>query len=226
MLAQGCQHNQMQDARFDTFWYNEQTGAQSCVGARLESMHLCTSCIAAHDMRCRSPSDTGPFVLRALAPHALQLEQLPSVYGLMHGGQWVGSSAGGSRAQPTWASNPQFLLTCPREATALVCLQRPDVCNSLLQQPFEPSGCISLTACRPDAAAGGRVGTPAVAAAATAAAAAAAVAASKVVGSSGYSSMERTALLLRLQPDTPYVLVPSTAEPGVCATCKLCCTPR
>jgi hypothetical protein len=167
---------------------------------------------------CRCPSDTGPFVLRAWAPCCVALEQLPSPYSLTHGGQWFGSSAGGSRAQTTWASNPHYLLTSRREATALLCLQRPDVCNSLLPQPYDPSGCISLTVCQPVAAtAAAKAGTPAVVAAQSlvaAAAAATGAAGSKVVGSTDYSSMDRAVLMVKLMPDTPYVLVPSTVEPG------------
>jgi hypothetical protein len=97
---------------------------------------------------------------------------------------------------------------------ALVCLQRPDVCNSLLQQPFDPSGCISLTVCQPGAVMATKVGTPAVVEAEKLTAAAAAPAGSKVAAATDYSRMDSTALLLKLQPDTPYVLVPSTAEPG------------
>jgi len=169
-------------------------------------------------MRCatchRSASDTGPFVLRAWAPGPVQLEQLASPYSLAQGGQWAGSSAGGSRACTTWASNPHLCVTCTREATALVCLQRPDVCNSLLEQPFDPHGCISITVCRPEASATspGKARTPSVAAAPAAAAG------GKVVGSTDHSRMDRTVLLMKLQPDTPYLLVPSTAEPGM--TCR------
>lgn len=101
-------------------------------------------------------------------------------------------------------------MTCAREATALVCLQRPDVCNSLLEQPFDPHGCISITVCRPEVqtTSPGKARTPSVAATPAAAAG------SKVVGSTDYSRMDRTVLLMKLQPDTPYLLVPSTAEPG------------
>lgn len=167
-------------------------------------------------MCCRCASDAGPFVLRACAPCEVALEQLPSPYRLTQCGQWFSSSAGGSRTHATWASNPHYLLTCKREATALLCLQRPDVCNSLLPQPFDASGCISLTVCQPVAAAAPKAGTPAVVAAQSlvAAAAAAGAAGSKVLGCTDHGSMDRTALMLKLMPDTPYVLVPSTAEPG------------
>lgn len=67
-----------------------------------------------------------------------------------------------------------------------------------------------------------KAGTPAVVAAQSlaAAAAAAGAAGSKFVGAtSDHSSMGQTALLLQLMPDTPYVLVPSTAEPGTGHCC-------
>lgn len=146
----------------------------------------------------------------------MQLEQLPSPYSLTQGGRWLGSSAGGSRGYTTWPSNPHFLITSRREATALLCLQRPDVCNSLMPQPFERSGCIGLTVCQPGGAVPARPGTPAAVAAQSqlAAAAAATAAGAKVVGATDHGSMARTALLLQLQPDTPYVLVPDTQEPG------------
>lgn len=105
----------------------------------------------------------------------------------------------------------------------MLCLQRPDVCNSLLVQPFEPSGRISLTVCQPVVGmSAAKAGTPAVVAAQSlaAAAAAAGAAGSKVVGATSYGSMDQTALLLQLMPNTPYVLVPSTAEPG---TRHCCC---
>lgn len=163
---------------------------------------------------CRSAADTGPFILRAWAPCAVQLEQLPSPHSLRQGGRWLGSSAGGGRAHATWASNPQYLVTCARETTALLCLQRPDVCNSLMPQPFEPQGCVNLTVCQLNTPAGAKVGTPAVMAANALAAAAAAAAGSKVVGSTHDCRMDRTVLLCKLLPGTPYVVVPSTAEPG------------
>lgn len=190
---------------------------RKCALIACQSLHHSVDRFLYSISTCRDTSDTGPFVLRAWAPCSVQLEQLPAPYSLTPRGQWLGSSAGGSRAHVTWASNPHILITCPREATALLCLQRPDVCNSLVPQPFDASGCISLTLCQPQAsAATGRLGTPAVAVsqALLSAAAAAAAANSKVVGATDGSSMDRAALLVKLQPDTPYALVPSTAQPG------------
>jgi hypothetical protein len=54
-----------------------------------------------------------------------------------------------------------------------------------------------------------------------AAAAAAAATAPRVVGFTDYSRMDRTVLMVKLMPDTPYVLVPSTAEPG--EELRACC---
>lgn len=163
---------------------------------------------------CRNPSDKGQFLLRAWSPCDLHLEEEPPPYLVTHNGRWSGSSAGGSRAHASWGCNPQINITCTRQATALICLQRPDVCNSVMQLPFDPAGCISLTVCQQQGAAGLRPGSPTNSAAHASGDCMPACGSVMVVGSTQSSSMDSMVVLLRMQPDTSYVVTPSTAHPG------------
>ncbi|WIA30134.1 hypothetical protein OEZ86_000227 [Tetradesmus obliquus] len=161
----------------------------------------------------RRAGDTGPFTLRVYGPHAMQLEQLPSPMSLVLGGQWLAHQAGGRSCHASWGSNPQYLISCQRETTALLALLRPDVANSLVPQPFDPQQCIGLTLAVPEVTPGGwgrRCCIP--------------------PGSSGrelvhaesdFCTMAEAVLLVRLQPEVPYVLVPSTADPGIEAPFEL-----
>ncbi|CAD7698193.1 unnamed protein product, partial [Ostreobium quekettii] len=48
-----------------------------------------------------------PFVLRTFSSVPIEIEQLPAPLSLVVSGYWTGASAGGSRHNPTWGSNPQ-----------------------------------------------------------------------------------------------------------------------
>jgi hypothetical protein len=125
---------------------------------------------------------------------------------LLTGGQWLGRQAGGRSCHASWGSNPQHLISCQRETTALLALLRPDVANSLVPQPFDPRQCIGLTLAAPEVTAGGWGRRCCI-----------------VPGSSGravvhaesdFCTMDEAVLLVQLQPEVPYVLAPSTADPG------------
>ena len=50
-------------------------------------------------------------MLRTFSSSPLEVEQLPSPLSLVLGGHWAGYLAGGSREHPTWASNPQYMIS-------------------------------------------------------------------------------------------------------------------
>eukprot|EP00879_Flechtneria_rotunda_P018925 GHRR01019864.1.p1 GENE.GHRR01019864.1~~GHRR01019864.1.p1 ORF type:complete len:328 (+),score=133.17 GHRR01019864.1:1233-2216(+) len=126
------------------------------------------------------------------------------------GGQWIAHLAGGRSCHPTWGSNPQYLITCQRETTAVIALLRPDVRNSLMALPYNPDECIGITVCTAEVTADGLGRRCAVR-----------QPAAEVYAESEFASMDEAVLLVRLQPEVPYVVVPSTAGPGVQAPYEL-----
>lgn len=122
---------------------------------------------------------------------------------LLAGGQWVSHLAGGRSSTPTWGSNPQYLISCQRETSAVLALLRPDVCQGPAQPPYQPEGCIGITLCTPEATQDGLGKRTAIR-----------HRAAEVYAESDYTSMTEAVLLVQLQPEVPYVVVPSTAAPG------------
>eukprot|EP00878_Enallax_costatus_P025939 GHUV01027799.1.p1 GENE.GHUV01027799.1~~GHUV01027799.1.p1 ORF type:complete len:171 (-),score=47.02 GHUV01027799.1:555-1067(-) len=112
-------------------------------------------------------------------------------------------AGGRSCHHQTWGSNPQYLISCQRETTAIIALLRPDVRNSLLPQPYDPRQCIGVTVCTPQSTAEGLGRRAAVW-----------DAGAEVYAESDFTAMDEAVLLMQLQPEVPYLLAPSTAEPG------------
>lgn len=116
----------------------------------------------------------------------------------------MGHMAGGRRCHhQSWGNNPQNLISCQRETTAIIALVRPDVRNSLLPQPFDPEQCIGMTVCTPENTGDGLGRRAAVW-----------DAVSQVYVESDFTAMDEAVLMMQLQPEVPFLLVPSTAEPG------------
>lgn len=128
---------------------------------------------------------------------------------MITGGEWRACQAGGRSCHANWGSNPQYLLSCQRETTALLALLRPDVCNSLAPQPFDPRQCIGLTLAAPEVTAGGW-GRRCCIVPGDSSSSSQGV----LYAESDFCAMDEAVLLVRLQPEVPYLLAPSTADPG------------
>ncbi len=156
------------------------------------------------------------------------------------GGQWAGQLAGGSRSHPTWGSNPQYLLSCQRATTAVISLTRPRPAEAPasgahpvatdMGTAAETATPAALPAAQeqsasfgdPDAFIGLTIATPEESSEGLGRRAAL-LHEADVLAESGHGSCEEAVLVLALQPGTTYLLVPSTAAPGVDGCGWMCC---
>lgn len=73
--------------------------------------------------------------------------QVPSPVALVVGGSWKGHLAGGRLPQPTWPSNPQFMIAAQQRAEVMVVLVRTDGASAnAMDGPHDPQAAIGLVA--------------------------------------------------------------------------------
>ncbi|GMH35385.1 hypothetical protein BSKO_03253 [Bryopsis sp. KO-2023] len=144
----------------------------------------------------------GPFVLRSFSSLPVEVEQLAAPLSLVVSGHWNGCSAGGQRRHPTWASNPQYMLNVEHKTTVVISLSRPDIRHSIIPPKFKPDEVLSLVVTTPelsDEGLGPRLGIRS---------------AEDVIAEKDTDGMAECVLRLELEPETPYVLVPSLSMPS------------
>lgn len=71
---------------------------------------------------CSRPADEAAFVLRTFSSSPLEVEQLPSPLSLVLGGQWANYLAGGGPDQPTFGSNPQYMISTQHSTQVCECV--------------------------------------------------------------------------------------------------------
>ncbi|GLC47345.1 Calpain-type cysteine protease dek1, partial [Pleodorina starrii] len=150
--------------------------------------------------------EEGAFILRTLSASPLEVEQLPAPLCLVVGGQWTGFLTGGGRSCPTWGSNPQYMVSCSQRAQVVASLTRLDLKYALIKAPRDPALDLDLVLARPEQGPDGpgrraAVRDPDLVAAAQQ---------QQLAGSN-----EEVVMSVVLEPETPYVLVPSIATPGI-----------
>ncbi|KAG2495537.1 hypothetical protein HYH03_006480 [Edaphochlamys debaryana] len=158
--------------------------------------------------------EEGAFVLRTLASSPLEVEQLPAPLCLVVGGHWSGFLAGGGRSHPSWGSNPQYMISAAHQGQVVASISRLDLKYAILKAPRDPSLDLDLTLCAPDSRGPDGPGRR------TAVRDSEVLAASSLAAS-GAPSNEEAVLSVTLEPETPYLLVPSLATPGVEAPYEL-----
>jgi len=155
--------------------------------------------------------DEGAFVLRVFSSSPLEVEQLPSPLSLVLGGQWVGFLAGGSRKHTTFGSNPQYMISTQHRTQVVLCVSRLDVRYAIIKPQYNPEQCVGLLLLEPEKAGpdGGLGRRSAVRNE------------SEVYAQAECSNMEEAVMLVTLEPETPYVLVPCLATAGIEAPFEL-----
>lgn len=151
-----------------------------------------------------APGEEAAFVLRAFCSAPVEVEQLPSPLSLIIGGQWVGQLAGGDRHQPTWGSNPQYMLSTQHRAQALISVSRSDIAYSIIKPRPKADEYVGYVLVKPEVQPDGLGRRAAVR-----------EDAGELLAEVGYSHNEEALQLVTLEAETPYVLVPSLASAGV-----------
>ena len=73
--------------------------------------------------------------------------QVPSPVALVVGGSWKGHLAGGRLPQPTWPSNPQFMVAAQQRAEVMVTLMRTDaMAANAVDGPQDAHAAVGLAA--------------------------------------------------------------------------------
>lgn len=147
---------------------------------------------------CRRAGDEGAFVLRTFSSAPLEMEQLPSPLSLVLGGHWVGHLAGGCRQEPTFGSNPQYMISCQHRTPVVLSVSRLDVRYSILKPTYKKEHCVGLLVLEPEQ--GGAEGGPRRCTAVRNE--------GSIRAEAGFSSMEEAVALITLEPELPYVVVP------------------
>ncbi|EFJ41862.1 hypothetical protein VOLCADRAFT_98154 [Volvox carteri f. nagariensis] len=150
--------------------------------------------------------EEGAFILRSLSASPLEVEQLPAPLCLVVGGQWTGYLTGGNRHCPPWGSNPQYMVSCSQRAQVVASLTRLDLKYALIKAPRDPALDLDLVLAHPEQGPDGPGRRTAVRDSDLLASAAQ----QQLLGSN-----EEVVMSVVLEPETPYVLVPSIATPGV-----------
>lgn len=89
-------------------------------------------------------------MLRSFSSGPIEIEQMAAPLSLVVSGHWDALSAGGSRHNPTWASNPQYMLSVQHKTTAVISVSRPDICHAIIPPKFCAEEEINLTVSTPE----------------------------------------------------------------------------
>ncbi|GLI63404.1 hypothetical protein VaNZ11_006368 [Volvox africanus] len=156
--------------------------------------------------------EEGAFILRTLSASPLEVEQLPAPLCLVVGGQWTAFLTGGNRYCPSWGSNPQYMVSCSQRAQVVASLTRLDLKYALMKAPRDPTRDLDLVLAHPEQGPDGPGRRTAVRDA-------------DVVAAAGQQQLggsnEEVVMSVVLEPETPYILVPSISTPGVEAPYEL-----
>jgi len=147
--------------------------------------------------------------VRLFASAAVEVEQAAGPLSLVLGGRWDGYQAGGGLGQPSWGSNPQYLLYSARAARVAITLSRSDAAAGGGAGEGEGDA-LSVALVRPEV---GRDGVPARRALVSEP--------EQVAAVSAAASGALSYLVADLAAGVPLLLVPSTSAPGVAAPFQL-----
>ncbi|KAJ9524597.1 hypothetical protein QJQ45_024188 [Haematococcus lacustris] len=151
------------------------------------------------------------FILRCFSSTPLELEQLPSPLSLVLGGQWAGHLAGGPPSSPTFGSNPQYMVSCQQRTQAVISVSRLDVKYAVLKPAMRPEHAVGLYLCFPEKLGPeGQAGRKTIIRHD-----------GEVHAQAAPSSNEEAVMLVTLEPETAYVLIPCLGTAGLEAPFEL-----
>lgn len=159
------------------------------------------------------PEQEGPFVLRTFSSAPVEVERPPPAHEVQISGSWTVPTSGGRRFSPTFGSNPQYLLEVPRKTQIMMMLERTDTGERVgaMEPSFNAAETIGVTVCKPERTSEGKVCRRLVV-----------QRDSDIVAESEFNDMQECVVWTTVTPETPYAIVPSSAQPGLVAPFQLC----